>query len=196
MERKPVALNAGTIGHIYGINSSSQFCGGSTYTFYTDPNPSGTYHWAVHGGDILSGQGTSYIQVRIWDAYGTEPYPFYVSVQTTDDCGEPTQFNADASYINCNGAPGDPTLFPYRVFPNPVSSVFEIVPNNIHHSGLLTAVINPYSVQLYNKDQVLVYQSLSLKDKTTVEVANLPKGLYYLVIKDSTGEYKRQMIVE
>jgi hypothetical protein len=69
-----------------------------------------------------------------------------------------------------------------RVFPNPVHDQLSV---SIHGEG-----IKPFTISIYNLQQVLVKQVKATANLTPVWVQDLSQGVYVIQVKDASGKVR------
>jgi PKD repeat protein len=129
-----------------------------------------SYDWEVTGGTILSGAGTSVINV-LWGYPGTGS----VTVTETNDAGcEATSETLAVTIDDCTGL-GEGPISGIRLYPNPVTGTLNI-------AGLKEA-----DVKVFNLVGLEIMSALGVTGKAEMDFSGLNNGLYLVRIEESTG---------
>lgn len=157
---------------------------GQLYTYTaTNGNYDGSgsvYYWVVSGGTIYGGGGSSSSTVTVfWFENG------FVELTTANSCGSYT----NTMYITPTQEGGCDPCQIVGIYPNPSSSVINVDLNNNKGNR------NETTVTLYDKFQV-VYSITTKGNQVNIPVTNLPEGLYFLRVTDSTGSETRQVLID
>ena len=176
-------------------------CLGNDYYYSVNVPQATAYSWTVEGGNIISGQGTNRIQVRIWTTdYGDG----YVQCNANNGCGWGYGTSYTIYPYSCNGNS-------FAVYPNPASdfvtveyqeSAFQATNSFAGEQGMNTSTAQneelqqPYELAVYAEDGNLLYQSTSKKLKSSIDVRNFKKGAYYLHVNHQGRTQKSHIFLE
>ncbi len=138
------------------------------------------YLWVVSGGTIYGGGGPSSDLVTVfWFEDG------FVELTTGNACGSYT--NTMYIYPTLEGG-CDPCQI-QGFYPNPTSTVLNVDLNNNRGERSDATVI------LYDKYQI-VYSKTTKGNQVVIPVANLPAGMYFLKVTDSTGSQTKHVLID
>lgn len=159
-----------------GITGATTVSPGATQS-YTINNVSGlTYNWSVFGGNIISGQGTSAVQVQ-W----TNPGNGRVIVSA--DCYKNDTLNVSI----VGGISNQGTLFAAEVYPNPTNDIIQVkLPEHIQFT----------TIQLYDLNGKLVHlEGVNGRGQVTLDMQSLSAGVYQLVITGDGGSIRHKVVL-
>lgn len=140
------------------------------------------YQWEIgDGGRIISGQGSSKIQVE-WLAEGD----FSISVTPQNQCndGESREIAVNVNIITGLEPAADINL---KIFPNPSQGSITISSENLSHYQ---------EINLVNALGQEVMQKTILEGQREVNFTEMPKGLWMVVLKGKEGIQIRKVIVK
>ena len=144
--------------------------------------PSSFFKWSAEGGNILSGQGTNFINVQ-WGTAGTGQ----VSVIETDLNGCQGDTVSLKIQIGSTGL-NDPINNGFKIYPNPAENMVIIEypnPENKAFKLVLTDVTGKV-IKLINN---------LIEEKIELDCNNLSKGIYLLELKGS-NTYRGKIIIK
>ncbi|WP_268033263.1 YCF48-related protein [Algoriphagus sp. PAP.12] len=141
------------------------------------------YQWMLSGGGtIISGQGTSSIQV-VWEEEGD--YVLQVKSQNSCDDGPESNLNVKVSLIT--GIEPSPDLEGLKVYPNPSHGRF-VVEAEFLDQWSEASLINGFG-------QVLLQSDIRSGQKK-IEFSNLKAGVFYLRLEGQKGSVVKKVIVQ
>ncbi|MGB1033151.1 MAG: T9SS type A sorting domain-containing protein, partial [Flavobacteriales bacterium] len=138
-----------------------------------------TYEWEVSGGTIVSGQGSSSIEV-VFNEVGTQ----LVSVQETQE----------------NGCIANTSVFQVQVSPAVgvdlvVNEGFEIYPNPCTDVLMITFAQPSGNLRLYDMQGRLLIQEQVTLSNMQLDVNTIETGTYLLLITDGVIQEKKRIVV-
>jgi len=160
-----IAYNPAVIQNIIGDDQSLSTT--VTYTYSVDPSGQTAFNWVVQNGTIISGQGTSTIEVT-WNSVGAGSVQ--VIATSTDGCS--SEFSKTVS-ITINSLFGH-TQSQFRVYPNPGSGAFtlELTEETYQQSFIVLNALGQPVHKGYLKDKINV-----------LNLDGLPAGVYILRVE-------------
>jgi len=159
------------------IAGPAQTCDNTEEIYLAEDHAGNTYDWAVVGGNILEGQGTSQITV-----YWTNPGQGQVNVteSTPEDCtGVATEVLVTID--NCTGIDIN-AVGTVSVYPNPVNNELNIslVLNETTEANI--SIMNAFGQVVYSERLAVSNTQTNL----VVNTSNLASG-YYLIQVETAG---------
>ncbi|MBI9069511.1 MAG: T9SS type A sorting domain-containing protein [Salinivirgaceae bacterium] len=97
---------------------------------------------------------------------------------TLSDCGSEIEEN-----LLSNNSDEE---FSFKLYPNPTNGVFQIQSN---------ANNNEISIEIYNSIGNRILLETSNESNSTIDITSHPKGIYFIYIKDTTGEIVKSKII-
>ncbi|MEN8224638.1 MAG: T9SS type A sorting domain-containing protein [Bacteroidota bacterium] len=164
------------------VSGDTLVCEDEQHIYSTLNTPDHTYYWAVAGGDIVAGTGTSEIDI-LWIIPGNG----YVVVTeiSADDC-EATSDTLEVIIDECIGI-DEISKRELSVYPNPASETITI--------SLESAIAIEGVMRIYNMlGQVVCQTNLNLNKgnmSEKINIASLKAGSYILTITASDNYLKR-----
>lgn len=148
------------------------------YTYPGEGNSS--YEWLIENGEIISGQGTSSVEV-IWLNEGEgslsvmENYNEWCSSQWII-------FNVNIMTTSVE---------------NQIKTDFKIYPNPAHEKLFIEGINNPESMNLLIFDSMgkLLFEIQSLQKDTEIDLGNFTKGIVFLKIVSHNFEYSETILI-
>ena len=170
---------------IIGMENNKRLVANAVYDFeVSDPWNSDYVQWAVEGGEILRGQGTPYVTVRI-----ARCCTFRIQANKRNSCGWSFPYSENGSIISRT----------FTLSPNPATDVVTLRLTECNDEGHLSAqgslaTRNVYEIQLWNG--VTMLKSFKTNQVTfQISLSGLPIGLYFVrVIKD--GQMYSEKIIK
>jgi hypothetical protein len=169
---------------ILGIPDNYQGCKNSDFNVYTDRM--GNFTWDVIGGQILTGQGTTEIRIRLDNSPGNG---FYIGVFESNNCGISSVLGTkQGMIIDCDGGGSTTT----RVSPNPTT-------------GQIIIAINPKNIGLSIKEYIIknkmgkVFAKQKLSNDVnqySLNIASLPNDIYLIDIFDGKKWNTHKIILQ
>ncbi|HEY9113117.1 MAG TPA: T9SS type A sorting domain-containing protein [Bacteroidales bacterium] len=166
-----VAVNSNFVLTIDGADLTCDF---QSESYSVEQNESFTYTWAVTGGTITDGQGSSEITVS-WGGEGNGSVS--VEVVSSDGCTG-TSEDFPVMIDDCTGLQeigGNDAL---SVYPNPAQNQLNVVYNS--------ATAKQYSLQIFNTAGVIVYSEKMSGNgneiSTAINISELKPGMYFIRI--------------
>ena len=186
MPAAPTSMSGIYNGQIFGRNGMYSFSVSSSVPNITE------YEWTIQGGQVIEGQGTSFVTVRTQNVTGDVPVYFNVSVRTLSDCGWSNPISRYGYVVNQDGPI-------HKVYPNPATDMVTVEVQEVQPGSggvstqrtVSTASTGPYEIQLWSSSAMLrryttdqpVYQ---------ISVSGLPAGIYFVrIIKDGQTVTKK-----
>jgi hypothetical protein len=166
----------------------------TAYVFSTSMPGATQYDWIVSGGVILYGQGTNSITVLTSQA-PSGGISFDVSVRAGNTCGW-------SGYLQRGGfvAPFIGTAL-FSVYPNPTSSEVTISVSDLN--SLSDAYSNYENISISNIVIIDPFGNMKKKIKTgsdqkavTINISDLPKGIYMVKIGYGLKEESHKLLIE
>lgn len=154
----------------------------TTYTYSVATLANFTYSWQVLGGTIVSGQGTSSVQV-IWDQFsqGTGS----VNLTWTNQYGCENS-NTMAVNVVATGVE-EVSSEAFSIFPNPSQGMIQITGSFIE----ATTLVSLFDVT----GNVMLTQNFEAKTAILLDASMLSNGVYFVQIKNGNTVYCRQLII-
>ncbi|WP_298390315.1 T9SS type A sorting domain-containing protein, partial [Hydrotalea sp.] len=183
------ALNVSTIPLISSISAiMNGSCNNGIQTWYVNatPNMTGATNWNWTVDNPTSG-------IYIYSPNSPNTYMDVskgggVSVTYTDACGETSQKNGVTIYSPCG--------YSFTVYPNPANSMVNI---SLQPTNGKTAIVGSSisEISIYDlQNNLQRHQLFNKVSNASIDVSNLPTGLYIVEIKDGayTERHKLQII--
>lgn len=175
-----------------------EFGSESIYEFTVDPENNSSvnqFNWVVAGGNILEGQGTNTIFVKTSKAEGSQVIYFDVSVRVGNNCGW-SSYLWRSGYVTSGVGPAM-----FSVYPNPANyevtiSVADI--QVISETDATNEVISVSEVKIYDFFGTVkkVKKTNSNQKSITINVTDLQKGTYLILINSGTITESHKLIIE
>jgi photosystem II stability/assembly factor-like uncharacterized protein len=167
------------------VSGIATVCKNQEITYNTASNTGSTYVWAVTGGTITSGQGSSQLTV-LWGNPGTGT----VKVTETSAAGCNAISPVLSVAINeCTGI-NEYSAGEVNIYPNPASEVLNVV--------LGSSIKTPVRIVIYNHLGQAVYQSAEIKSATTsplqIDINHLTSGTYSIMITGGNEVYSKLFV--
>jgi hypothetical protein len=134
-----------------------------------------SYNWVVGGGTILSGQGTSTIEVRTATVTGGVNKYFDVSVRVGNSCGVSAYLWRTGYVVSQGGGQYKPIIYP-----NPANNTLQVQINN--NVGSSTSIPENAKIQLFDDMMQLRKTQRIIDNLTSISVSDLRGGVYILKI--------------
>lgn len=150
-------------------------CSDKDYTYHCQQNNGSIYQWAITGGIITIGQGTSQITV-LWGNPGSGSIT--VSETSANNCtGNSSDY--DIAKVICEGV-DYPTEF-LKVYPNPASDklFIEFHSKTSEKTELIISDVTGRTIKNIDVKKGL--------NKLLVDISNLPSGIYF--IRSNNADY-------
>lgn len=161
------------------ISGETEVCKGEVHAYQTADNPGNTYAWTVTGGTIQSGAGTHLITVQ-WGNPGNGTV--VVTESTAEGCVT-TSENVDVTIDDCT-AIGDPDGFPgFTIFPNPASSLVNIVAS-------CDGEVRIYTLQGQSMGVRVIRQGMQ-----QIDLSALPEGIYLLQLFTDKHVFTSKLLI-
>lgn len=198
LEPKTVWLGNPQIVSIDGMSPGKTFKGGHTPTFSVNPDTIqgiASYYWDGTNCEIISGQGTSSVRVRIDNNPYTEELPFNISITCYNLCGQGTLWQE--GYILPRPKPASFTLSP-----NPASDIVNIQLEEEISDNQTTSTQRVSKGTTSGVTEIQLWSTTALirtykTDQSTYQlsVSDLPQGMYFVrVIKG--GKTSTQKLIK
>jgi hypothetical protein len=159
------------------VSGQNLVCNDDEAEYTTAYNSGSTYDWAVTGGTITSGAGTSQVTV-LWGYPGAGTVS--VTETSADNC-EGTSETFQVTIDDCTGL-DEGTENQVKIFPNPARDKVSV-------TGLDNATI-----RIINQTGIEVLTFSGLNGTQALEIAGLSKGIYLLKVENSRGLFVFQLI--
>ena len=181
--------------------SGPDVCLGYDYYYSVNVPQATAYSWTVEGGNIISGQGTNRIQVRIWTTdYGDG----YVQCNVNNGCGWGYGTSYTIYPYNCNS--NSFTVYPnpasdfvnieYQEDSQPAGNAIQAKTANGETFAKADELAQPYEITIYAEDGNLLYERTLKELKSSIDVSKYRKGTYYLHISYKGKTEKSHLILE
>lgn len=169
---------------IYGIPDNYNNCQNSI--FNVTSGGSGSFTWEVLGGQILSGQGGSEINIQLNNSPGNG---FYIGLKENNVCGTSRVLGTkQGTIIYCDGGGGNTTT---RISPNPTTGQTTI--SLVSDSKDLEIK----EVRIKNKmGRIFVIQKFSNLKQKTIDLSTLPNDVYIVDVFDGKKWNSHKIIVQ
>jgi len=137
------------------------------------------YHWAVAGGNIVSGQGTNGIEIQ----WGSGPEGMVSACFESDKgCHSDTVYMTVS--IQTSGMDNfDPPAF--SLYPNPARDILNV---ECKQQG-------PYSISLYSTNGVLLHEIKGEQGSTQLDLSQFQKGVYVLALRSEDLFMVRKLVL-
>jgi len=169
-----IAYNPAVIQSISGDDQSLSTA--ITYSYSVNPSGQTAFNWVVQNGTIVSGQGTSSIEIK-WNTTGTGS----VQVQATSTEGCSSEFTKTVS-ITINSLSGQ-NRTQFRIYPNPGSGKFTLE---------LEQESEQQNYTVFNALGQPVKTGILVNKMNVLNLASLPAGLYVVRV---TGKGELRLVV-
>jgi hypothetical protein len=153
------------------------------------------YNWVVAGGTILEGQGTKTITVQTSKVTGSQNKYFDVSIRVGNSCGW-SNYLWRSGFVSSGIGPAR-----FSVYPNPAISEITI---SVSDAQMLSETIAPTEISAIG--DVKIFDSFGTLKKTTASIANqksitlnvsdLQKGTYLIIINSDTIRETHKLIID
>ena len=165
--------------------------GGTRYRLsLISPQPGVSYTWTVFGESsnvaVVSGQGSATVTVEAGNGCS-------IFARASFDNGCTGTSSIDRQFNICNN---------FTVFPNPTSDVLRVAmaPNNAlrseNQSANQLAVAQDFNIKLYNPQNAMIAEANTKNGEVTLDVRNLPLGVYVLHILYQGEIYPHEVIIK
>jgi len=160
-----------------GIDGSAEVDAGATQLYVAMPaEPGNSYTWAVSGGTLVSGQGTSLVTVE-WTTVGAHS----IQVVETNDACTGGVLNLDVEVLEVTHVP-EVALRQLTVWPNPAQSGFRL---GTSHAGILLCEVSGAEVMRWSPSAPRAWHALD----------GVAPGMYLLVCDLPGGREVRPLLV-
>lgn len=167
---------------VLGIPDNYQACINADFNVYTGAG--GNFNWTVLAGQILYGQGTPEIRVRV---DGT-PNGFYIGVTETNGCGTSTVLaTKQGTIVECDGGGGGSTTT--RVSPNPTRNQVFI------NTTVKDVTISQIVVRNRSGRVVMTTKAGKGTTKYSLDLSNLPDDIYIVEVFDGKNWDSHKVIL-
>ena len=159
------------------ISGKKEVEASQTYTYSVTDHASYIYQWSVDGGDLVSGQGTSSIEVQ-WGS-GVSGL---ISASSESDLGWPSDTSFLDISINTSGS-GDLEALGISIYPNPARDFLTIEASGQTH----------YSISLSSVSGAVIF-SASFEGTSRIDLSEYSNGVYLLSIKSGNFTATKRII--
>ena len=177
--------------------NGKEFGSESIYEFTVRANNQGVnqFNWLVAGGTILEGQGTNTIIVKTAKVTGSNKVYFDVSARVGNSCGW-SSYLWRSGYVTSGVGPAI-----FSVYPNPADNEVTISVADIQaisETDAINEVISAGEVKIYDFFGTIkkVKKTNSDQKSITINVSDLQKGTYLILINRGTITESHKLIIE
>lgn len=177
--------------------NGKEFGSESIYEFTVHGNNLGVnqFNWLVAGGTILEGQGTNTIIVKTAKVTGSNKVYFDVSARVGNSCGW-SSYLWRSGYVTSGVGPAI-----FSVYPNPTDNEVTISVADIQaisETDAINEVISAGEVKIYGFFGTIkkVKKMNSNQKSITINVSDLQKGTYLILINRGTITESHKLIIE
>lgn len=150
-----------------------------------------SYKWYENGTFKTQNSNTVYSGQTVRNFCGL----YSIDVKAVSPCGE-SNMGGYLFNVPCEGT--------FVIANNPSDQSFEIVFNESQNTEALassaslttTTSESNYDVKLYDKKMLLVKSKQTPNKRIVINTANLPNDIYFLIIKDGSSTFSRQIMVQ
>lgn len=175
-----------------------EFGSESIYEFtvnYANNQSVNQFNWVVAGGIILEGQGTNTIFVKTSTVEGSQIIYFDVSVRVGNNCGW-SSYLWRSGYVTSGVGPAM-----FSVYPNPANS--EVTVSVSEANSLFETTVNNEDFSITNIKILDLYGNIKKTKKyeagqksITINVSDLQKGIYLIIINYGIKEESHKLLIE